>query len=518
MTTATNGRRAPHPAGARASRRQVLGTGMGIAAWLGSQGLARAAQGLGVVAAAPPGGPGTRVQHPDVLHWLVRHTTQGATLADVGLARTLGYTGWLEYQLAADAIDDSALDALLAPYSTLNMTGQELYTAYQGNSVGVQQELKEAVVLRAVHSKRQLLERLVEFWTDHFNIDHGGDRPKPFNAMKTLDDRTVVRAHALGRFQDMLHASARSAAMLAYLNNDTNVVGTPQENYAREVMELHTLGVTGPYTEADIVEVARCLTGWDYRGTQSGDYGAFAFRPNQHDNGAKVVLGIPIPAGGGIQDGITVLDMLGTHFTTARFLARKLTAWLLAPNPPQTVTDRVALKFVATGGDVRAMVREMFELPNVLEARAWEQPKLRRPFQFVTSLLRASGAAVADPAAILTELKALGHSPFDWPAPNGYPDSVETWGTSIAGRFTFASRLFSDQIPGCTVDTVALFAPLGGFAVPDGTSRIETVLGLELAADERAAVQTYLEGNPFDEALLREALALAASMPSSQYH
>ena len=193
--------------------------------------------------------------------------------------------------------------------------------------------LRQSAILRAVYSRRQLQERMVEFWSDHFNIyAFKGQGPQ----FKVVDDHETIRAHALGKFRDLLGASARSAAMLGYLDNTSNRKGVPNENYARELMELHTLGVHGGYTQRDVKEVARCLTGWTTE--KHWHRGRFLFDPDAHDNGAKQVLGLTIAPGGGVTDGERVLDMLAGHPSTARHLARKLCVHFLGDAPDAWVS------------------------------------------------------------------------------------------------------------------------------------------------------------------------------------
>ena len=227
----------------------------------------------------------------------------GPRPGEVEQVARMGVDNWIDWQLHPEAIDDSALDAFLASrFPTLNKGALELFQGYQpGGDPGprrVYGELAVVALLRAAQSRRQLLEVMVEFWTDHFNIFQPDGQCK---WLKTVDDREVIRKHALGKFGDLLTASAQSPAMLEYLDNRQNVKGVPNENYARELLELHTMGVDGPYEQADVLGVARCFTGWTYR-VRGGDV-EFLFLPRQHDSEAKEVLGHTIPAGGGLRHG-----------------------------------------------------------------------------------------------------------------------------------------------------------------------------------------------------------------------
>ncbi len=310
--------------------------------------------------------------------WLVNRITFGSTAEELALAESLGYEGYLEHHLDYTAIDDSALDARLAAYPTLTMEPWELVPVPAGEA---RNALIEACVLRSVFSKRQLFERMVEFWTDHFNIDirNGNDQ-----WLKTVDDREVVRAHALGSFPEMLSASAHSPAMLVYLDNNTNLAGNPNENYARELMELHTMGVDGGFTQRTVEEVARCFTGWTTYGKSTNPESlawSFRYRANRHDDNAKVLLGQRIRAGGGINDGLTVLDILATHPSTARFIARKLSSWFWGYDPPDGLVDSVASTYTVTGGDIKAMLRTLFMSGDAMTA----PPKYKRPLHLVAS-------------------------------------------------------------------------------------------------------------------------------------
>jgi uncharacterized protein (DUF1800 family) len=455
-----------------------------------------------------------KVRRGDVL-FLVNRVTQGFSRAALDEARQRGYEGYLEWQLDWERIDDGELGRVLAGLPTLRMTSRQLYDAYlvTGQASVAMRELKQAAILRSVFSRRQLYERMVEFWTDHFNVAHAnGD----CRILKTADDRDVIRRHALGRFPELLAASARSAAMLLNLDNHTNRKTAPNENYARELMELHTLGV-GNFDELAVREAARCLTGWGFAGRDEARYGNFSFNPLIHDTGTKSVLGHAIPAGGGERDGAEVVAMLARHPATARRIATKLIRWLLTYTPPAALVDRVAGTYLSTDGDIKAMIRVILKPSSVTLAAPGTNPKLRRPFHFLCSLLRACGATVDPTNALIEELLRLGQAPFGWPLPDGYPDSLATWGTSLLPRWTTAARLCDGKVPGVSIDVTALLG-----SVPRGQlgAAISAVLtGGTLAAGDVAAVQAYVDAfGVVDEAVLREALALAASSPSYQYY
>jgi hypothetical protein len=366
--------------------------------------LRRAGVGVGSTAAAFWGGwggvRGARATPPDVsadvdpgslLSKLVRRITMGTSPAEMALANQFGYSGYLEYHLNYTAIDDSALQARLAPLTTLTMPYPQLILLPNGQVIS---ELIEAVILRAVYSSRQLFERMVEFWTDHFNIDINKEAD---NYLKTIDDRDVIRQFALGTFPQLLDASAHSPAMLYYLDNTTSVAGNPNENYARELMELHTLGVDGGYTQTDVQEVARCFTGWTWFGRNGQpNAGTFRYNSSVHDNGQKIVLGHVIAAGGGMQDALTVLNILTNHPSCAAFIAKKLCRHLLADNVTQSVIDSVAAAYTQSGGDIKTMIRAALA-PNVLHDAA---PKYKRPFHHFMSAMRGLPTSIANTSGI----------------------------------------------------------------------------------------------------------------------
>ncbi len=432
-------------------------------------------------------------------------------------AKQLGYDRYLHTQLNYERIADPEIKSALAPLTTLRMTSKQLFDNFTTqNMVQVPvRELREATLKRQLLSRRQLFERMVEFWTDHFNIDIADGQCQ---RLKTADDRDVIRKHALGNFGDLLRGSAHSAAMLFYLDNYTNVVGAPQENYSRELMELHTLGVTGPYTEFDVLEVARCLTGWAYSGAQQPDHGTFLFRSGRHDNGAKTVLGTPIPAGGGQQDGETVLDMLASHPSTIDFVSRKLAKYLLTYEPPEAVVTLAKNAWVNTGGDIKAIVATILQRESLEHSKLSAAPKIKRPQHFAIGLLRALQIRPTSYNRIVSELAILGQVPFAWPAPNGYPDSLGAWGTSVLPRWDFASKLLNNEINPARPDWPALGALLGGLTQNNLVEKLSLLLtGGTLRPEERAKVDSFVDSSPiFNLQLVRDAAFLIASAPSYQ--
>jgi uncharacterized protein (DUF1800 family) len=362
----------------------------------------------------------------DLTHLLGR-ATFGFRLADWEEARAIGYEGWLERQLAPESIDDSALDAALAAsLPTLAMSGPELL-ALAADPARRNEPLRElllATLYRAIASRRQLFEVMVEFWSNHFSVNA---RDGVLGVLKAHEDRAVIRPHALGRFAELVAADARSPAMLVYLDNVANVRGGANENYARELLELHTLGVDGGYTETDVQETARVFTGWSYERAT----GAFRFQPARHDYGRKTVLGHAFRAGRGVAEGDELLALLARHESTARFVAAKLCRRFVADQPSEAAVGEVAAAFATSGGDLRATLRALFFSGEFLAAR---DAKLKRPVEYAASVLRAAGAAVTELGwrALSERLRALGQLPFTWPAPDGFPDAAGAWTSASA--------------------------------------------------------------------------------------
>ncbi len=322
-------------------------------------------------------------------------------------------------------------------------------------------DLAEGKLYRAIYSNRQLEEELVDFWFNHFNVfmDKGPDR-----LMIGSYERDVIRPHVLGHFRDFLEATASSPAMLFYLDNwesvAPNMVRRPMgnrpqrglnENYARELMELHTLGVDGGYTQHDIVEVARCFTGWTIRNPQQG--GGFFYNDRVHDKGEKVVLGVTIPAGGGKDDAEKVLDILAKQPATAHFISKKLAMRFVADDPPPALVDRMAKTFLDTNGDIREVMRTMLTSNEFYSAGAY-RAKVKTPFEMIASALRATNADVAYALPLAQQIGQLGEPLYRKVEPTGYSSANAEWvsSASLLGRMNFAISLAQNKVPGVTVD------------------------------------------------------------------
>ena len=329
----------------------------------------------------------------------------------------------------------------------------------------VARDLAEGKLLRAVYSNRQLEEILVDFWFNHFNIylDKGADR-----YLVTSYERDVIRPRVLGKFRNLLEATAKSPAMLFYLDNwqsVANSAGRPgrrrnglNENYGRELLELHTLGVDGGYTQKDVTEVARCFTGWTIKQPQLG--GEFTFNPKQHDDGEKIVLGVKIQAGGGIKDGEKVLDILSRRPATARFISRKLAIRFVADDPPESLVDRMAQTFLKSDGDLRAVMKTMFESKEFWSEGAYRS-KMKSPLEMVASAVRAVHGDVDFAFALTNQVAQLGEPLYRKQEPTGYSNSGQEWMNSagLLARMNFALNLADNRVPGVKVE---LSAPTAG--------------------------------------------------------
>jgi len=322
-------------------------------------------------------------------------------------------------------------------------------------------DLSEGKLYRAILSNRQLEEQLVDFWYNHFNVflDKGADR-----YLVPTYEREAIRPHVLGKFRDLLEATAKSPAMLFFLDNWESVGATaPQranakrparglnENYARELMELHTLGVDGGYTQKDVTEVARCFTGWTIRQPREG--GDFFYNDRVHDKGEKTVLGVKIPAGGGRDDAEKVLDILARHPATARFISKKLAQRFVSDDPPQKLVDKMAKTFRDKNGDIREVMKTMLTSDEFFSQAAY-RAKVKTPFEMIVSAVRATGAQVDFAFPLANQIAQLGEPLYRKLEPTGYSDANSEWVNSAAllARMNFALSLAQNKVPGSKLD------------------------------------------------------------------
>jgi uncharacterized protein (DUF1800 family) len=526
---------------------------------------------------------------------LLNRVTFGPRPGDVARVEKMGAKAFLEEQLHPERINDSAVERKLAGLPTLSMTSEELAENFPAKNQAQQQaqaraqergkgsegsdsaemtrpnpgrdmaampgpgamqepegprritmELAREQLWRAIYSQRQLEEVMVQFWMNHFNIfaGKGADR-----WLITSFERQAIRPHALGKFEDLLVATARSPAMLFYLDNwlsvapytttegsvyrtlsgmapETEEPGRPaavrpvtwnpsrfpqspgqqrprpfaklqnrrglNENYARELMELHTLGVEGGYTQQDVREVARCFTGWTINRPLQG--GSFFFNPRLHDFGAKVVLRHKIKPGGGEADGHEVLHMLAHHPSTAHFISLKLCRRFVADDPPASLVNRAGKAFLESKGDLRAVLRSIVTSPEFNSSAAF-RAKVKSPFELVASSLRALDGQTDAGPPLLAAMVRMGQPLFYYQAPTGFPDRGSAWINSgtLLQRINFATLLAANRIRGTQVDLHAVAPDSGPNEVAKELS--DRLVGGELSPETRQAIVKTVDGS-----------------------
>jgi len=373
-----------------------------------------------------------------------------------------------ERRLFVSLIHGQQRDRLLADFAPEQ---REAFVGMTNSVAVVDGELQQAKVLRALYGERQLQEVMTDFWFNHFNIYLNKDADQ---YLVTAYERDTIRAHALGKFKDLLLATAQSPAMLFYLDNWASMgpkspqaiaanKGKPgqavaglNENYGRELMELHTLGVNGGYTQHDVTELARVLTGWTIQPLEQG--AAYQFDLKKHDPGDKLVLGQTIPENGQ-NEGLQMLDILAHHPSTAKFVCRKLAMRFVADDPPPVLVDRLAQKFLATDGDIREVLRTLFKSPEFWSPKTY-RAKVKTPFEFAISSLRATGTDVTSAGPLLGILSRMGMPLYQMVPPTGYSMTASTWMSSEAliDRMNFALDLSNGKVGGTNFDAGRLLA------------------------------------------------------------
>lgn len=459
----------------------------------------------------------------------------GARPGDVGRVRAEGVDGYIARQLHPELIPAEELQARLSVFPTLSLTPVQLAFRYptrpflkaldrfkekasaedvarvesmlpppeqRGNPREVLLELAAQKLVRATSSPRQLEEVMTDFWMNHFNVFWAKGNGR---MLVTSHERDVIRPRCLGHFKDLLLATARSPAMLYYLDNWLSSSPSPRargpkrglnENYAREIMELHTLGVDGGYTQADVVEVARCFTGWTLRPPREG--ATFVFRPRMHDDGPKTVLGHLIPPGRGEQDGVDVVDLLARHPATARFISTKLCRRFVSDDPPKGLVDRCSRVFVKTDGDIREVVRTIITSPE-FRAELTRRSKIKTPLEFVASAIRVLGANTDGGRQLQSSLARMGMTLYLCQPPTGYPDRAGAWMSAgqIIERLSLASALASGRLAGTRADS-----PTADLTAIERDPRsaadhlCRTVLGAEGSSATRASLLAALASLP----------------------
>lgn len=469
---------------------------------------------------------GADVDPGGVISKLLRRVTYHPTPQDFVDASTRGYWGYLEWQMEPGDIIDTECLSRLSHFSTLNRSAAQMYTLQPPNSSAQPNrpsisvalaDLTEAALTRAIFSKCQLRERMVEFWTDHFNIDIL-DQDQVF--LKPLHDRDVIRLFALETFETLLVATAQSPAMLHYLDNIASTKKAPNENYARELMELHTVTPEAGYTQTDVREVARCFTGWKHWSespANGADVGTFWFDASVHDTDPKMVMGMAIPSGGDISDGLAVLHMLATHPSTANNVCSKLCRFFLGEGTHPSIVAAASSKFLATGGDIKSVLRVILRPEHVYDA----PPRYKRPFHYYVSVMRATGATITSLTDSRPYLDLMGQPLFAWTPPDGYPDTLAYWGRLLQPRWRFAIFLasvannYQGAFSGARIDDEVFFA---GCADPQQCAdRVsDRFFQGEIPDDDRDLLVNMLF--PFTRDNRREMLGMAMASDSFMWY
>jgi len=353
---------------------------------------------------------------------------------------------------------------------------------------------------RMLNSPAPLQEKMTLYMHGHFTsaaIQKGVTPPM------TLAQNQLFRSNALGNLRELTRSVSKDPAMLLYLDNALNVSSHPNENYARELMELHTLGVDGGYTQKDVQEVARAFTGWTIANPRQG--GGFAFEPRMHDDGEKIVLGQKIKKGGGKHDGEEVLDVLAAHPSTAHFIATKLVRRFVSDQPPQALVDRAADRFRETKGDIREVVRTIVTSPEFFAEEAY-RAKVKTPFEFVASAVRAASADTTNAMPLVQAMRELGMPPYQCQPPTGYADRADAWVNTgaLLTRMNFAVALTDGRLRGLRAPTSLLNAAVE-------TAR-DTITDEVLAGDLSSSTRTTVE----KAARPSQAVALLLGSPEFQ--
>ncbi|HZJ27552.1 MAG TPA: DUF1800 domain-containing protein [Acidimicrobiia bacterium] len=415
----------------------------------------------------------------DRLVHLLERLTYGATPAERDHIVAIGEAAWLNEQFDPASLDTSAVDAKIAALPALSQSAVQLFTNYpDGQAQLAAAQLQLALGIRAAESPAQLFERMVEFWSDHFNVPLA---ERALQLLKIVEDREIIRPRALGTFKDLVVADALSPAMLLYLNNNESSVGAINENYGRELLELHTLGVDGGYTEADVVSTARLLTGW----TINRNTGTFQFVLARHDTSPLTIMGWTRPSDTNyLAHGIQFLQWLAVQPQCAQHVCRKLAVRFVSDQPDQSLVDAMAATWLANNSAIEPVLRTMVAHP-AFDASA--HGKFHRPLDYHAFVLRALGAQTA-PTTAQSQLVGLGKAfaglgqlPFTWPHPNGFPDVEGAWLNTGAmlGRWNLAGDIVGGAFAPISYDVSPLRSSLVGKTATEIYNLVANQLVLE---------------------------------------
>ncbi len=417
---------------------------------------------------------------PAALHVLNR-VGYGAWPGDLQRVERMGIRAWIEEQIADSMPEDPAVAWRVNGLDVLQDTQDAPDLLASLSDDQLLEETQKAALLRAVYSRHQLREQMADFWTNHFNIYALKNRGRERIPVET---ERALRPHLLGKFRHLLTAVAHSGAMLSYLDSNQNRYGPHDrvnENYGRELMELHTVGVHAGYTQQDVHEVARCFSGWGVG--ESWRPGEFEFHTDWHDPGAKYIpfLHLSLPPNGGESDGQRVLNALAAHPATANRLARQLCQRFLG-HAPRAVVEKAAEAYLQQDTSIRALLRPILleALPDAGNCR----PLFKRPFALVVSSLRALAADTDGGSALQKHLEQMGQPLYQWPMPDGFPVQAAAWQSALLPRWNFGIALVSGAIPGTTV---SLESPLRMEHASDDAASVDVLTGVVLGRNAEAS-------------------------------
>ena len=474
---------------------------------------------------------------------LLSKVTYGPTSVEIEQVASLGPVAFLDRQLSIPPADTTGV---LTGAHSLDADIATRYRLYNGQNDGrPARELRHAAVIRAARHEGQLAERMVEFWSNHFST-YSGNSDKNVRYAAASDDRDVIRAHAMGRFSDLLLASARSVSMLLYLDNHRSTGRSPNQNYAREIMELHTMGASNGYDEDDVEQVARIFTGWGLAGDLATDGLRFEYRADRHFTGAcEVTIVHPDgsvntfstperPGGvGGEQDGIDFVNWLARRPNTANYLATKLVRRFVADDPPPALVASAAEVYLANDTAIVPVLRHILTSREFITSRA---PKVKSPFELLVSMVRVTGATIDPefsnendrPAArtISDHLSRLGQEMWEWPTPDGFPDDRNFWITTSTTlrRWELAGRFGNNSLNGLGVDAASLLPDPMPETIDLVVRALAARFGIPITQTDVAAITEFLgvaTDTPVAEVALMpnlgDVIGLVLSIPANQY-
>jgi uncharacterized protein (DUF1800 family) len=485
--------------------------------------------------------PDARLTEDEKIAHVLARLTFGARPGDAARVRAMGIDRWIDEQLHPERITDTAVTRALAknwawsadPSRVAQVDALPSFAASRPvmesmrDTAGAAARLRVTAQLlaqarldeifvagritQAQLTERQLFEVVTAFWENHFTVWIG---KMPARDAIIVWDRAAIRPHALGRFRDLLGAVAHSPAMLYYLDNPLSTRSGLNENYARELLELHTLGVDGGYTQRDVIEVARAFTGWTI--DRRNDSTRFAFKRELHDTAAKVVLGHRLAPGRGIEDGEEVLDILARHPSTARYVSLKLARRLVSDDPPSTLVDRATAAFRRSDGDIAEVVRTIVTSPEFF-TRGAVGAKIKTPFEYIVSVRRAVNAPIDTGAATARRLAALGQPIFGWATPEGWPDRGPPWMTSGA---LYTRLQYAHDAVDARLGRLERWEPWPNLSPLDGVQQVrgvlDDILGGSTDDTVRSTLATIASDSTAPPDRLRRLVAIALASPAFQ--